>query len=190
MRSADLLPPQKPAIGGGLQGQEREEEMGKLASFRELRVYQELRCLHLEVNSVSLGFPKFELFELGAQIRRSSNSAPAQLAEGWGSRHTNVYIECISRAMGEVRETQHHLDIAHAKQYIGPEEFARLDGAYGGCIRMLERLQQALSDWRGSTRTGTEVRETTASYHAPPTSPVDKWEDAERITLETLTEPE
>ncbi len=67
------------------------------------------------VNQESLLFPKFELFELGAQLRRSSNAAPAILAEGWGSRHTNIYLEAISRSKGEIRETQHHLDIAHAK---------------------------------------------------------------------------
>jgi four helix bundle protein len=91
--------------------------MGKINSFRELRVYQELRRLHLVVNEESLMFPKFKMFELGSQVRRSSNAAPAILAEGWGSRHTNIYLEAINRAKGEVRETQHHLDMANAKNY-------------------------------------------------------------------------
>ena len=73
--------------------------MSQLASFRDLRVYQKLKALHLEVHGESLAFPKFEMYELGSQIRRSSNSAPALVAEGWGSRHTNMYIEAINRAM-------------------------------------------------------------------------------------------
>lgn len=92
--------------------------MGKLRSFRDLSVYQKLKALHLDVHGLSLTFPKFEMYELGSQVRRSSNAAPAILAEGWGSRHTNIYIEAINRAMGEVRETQHHLDVAKEKQYL------------------------------------------------------------------------
>ena len=62
--------------------------MAKLNSFRDLRMYQELKRLHLAVNDESLRFPKFEMFELGSQVRRSSNAACAILAEGWGSSHT------------------------------------------------------------------------------------------------------
>jgi four helix bundle protein len=56
--------------------------MSQLASFRDLRVYQKLKALHLEVHGKSLAFPKSEMYELGSQVRRSSNSAPAQIAEG------------------------------------------------------------------------------------------------------------
>jgi len=138
--------------------------MGKLSSFRELQVYQKLKALHLEVHRESLRFPKFELYELGSQVRRSSNSAPAILAEGWGSRHTNIYIEAINRAMGEVRETQHHLDVAKDKAYLTEEQFTGFDARYDECGRMLEGLHQALSEWRGTTRTGNAVREDHAAY--------------------------
>ena len=40
--------------------------MARLNSFRELRVYQELRRLHLAAHEESLQFPKFELYELDA----------------------------------------------------------------------------------------------------------------------------
>lgn len=138
--------------------------MGKLSSFRELQVYQKLKTLHLDVHRVSLQFPKFELYELGSQVRRSSNSAPAILAEGWGSRHTNIYIEAINRAIGEVRETQHHLDVAKDKAYLTADQFRDLDDRYNECGRMLEGLHQALSEWQGSTRTGHVVREDPAVY--------------------------
>jgi four helix bundle protein len=45
-----------------------------------------------------------ELFELGSQLRRSSNSALANIAEGWNNKHTNIYLEGINRAQGELRE--------------------------------------------------------------------------------------
>ena len=69
--------------------------MGKVRSFRDLRVYQELKRLHLEVHDESLTFPRFGLYELGSQMRRSSNGAPAIPAEGYGSRHTDIYLEAM-----------------------------------------------------------------------------------------------
>ena len=138
--------------------------MGKLKSFRDLKVYQKLKKLHWEVHGETLKFPKFETYELGSQVRRSSNSAPALIAEGWGSRHTNMYIEAINRAMGEVRESQHHIDVAKDKAYLNEERFQELDSRYDECGRMLEGLHQSLSTWKGTTRTGKEVREEQASY--------------------------
>jgi four helix bundle protein len=138
--------------------------VGKLKSFRDLNVYQKLKKLHLEVHHETMRFPKHEMYELGSQVRRSSNAVPAILAEGWGSRHTNIYIEAINRAMGELRETQHHIDVAHEKEYFTQERFAELDSRYDECGRMLEGLHQSLSKWSGTTRTGHVVREAKAAY--------------------------
>lgn len=160
--------------------------MAKLNSFRELRVYQELRSLHLQVNRLSLEFPKFEMYELGSQVRRSSNSAPALLAEGWGSRHTNMYIEAINRSKGEVRETQHHLDMACAKEYVAHARWTELDAAYERCDRMLERLHERLNEWQGSTRTGHEIREEESPYRA--VHPGDDWEAVVRVTEQAMSE--
>jgi four helix bundle protein len=159
--------------------------MSQLTSFRDLRVYQKLKALHLEVHGESLAFPTFEMYELGSQVRRSSNSAPAQIAEGWGSRHTNMYIEAINRAMGEVRETQHHLDTAKAKQYLTPERFAGLDEGYDHCGRMLERLHQSLSEWHGSVRTGHVVQEERADYIVNTDL---AWQHVVRITQQIMDE--
>jgi len=159
--------------------------MGKLKSFRDLKVYQKLKGLHLEVHKESLQFPKFELYELGSQVRRSSNSAPAILAEGWGSRHTNIYIEAINRSMGEVRETQHHIDVAKDKKYLTSERFQELDEAYDHCGRMLERLHQALSEWKGTTRTGKMVREDSVEYG---THRASDWQAVVKITEDVMEE--
>jgi len=155
--------------------------VAKLESFRELRVYQELRRLHLDVHAPSLTFPKFETYELGSEVRRCSNSAAALLAEGWGSRHTNIYIEAINRSMGEFRESPHHLDVAKDKGYLTLQRFAELDGAYETRGRMLERLHQALSDWRGTTRTGDTVEEEQATHGR---ALALDWEAAMKITEE------
>ncbi len=46
----------------------------------DLKVYQKLCDLAIEVNDLSLSFPRFELYELGSQVRRSSNGGAANLA--------------------------------------------------------------------------------------------------------------
>ncbi|MBI2985091.1 MAG: four helix bundle protein [Candidatus Kerfeldbacteria bacterium] len=97
-------------------------------------------------------FPRFELYELGSQLRRSSNSAPANLAEGFDSKHTNIYTECISRAQGEIRETKHHLLIAQRKRYLTDNELRRLVNELESCSKMLYGLEQALySKFRSSS---------------------------------------
>jgi four helix bundle protein len=182
-------------IGGRLSGigcsknRGKRGDMDEVRSFRDLRVYQKLKALHLDVHTLSLGFPKFELYELGSQVRRSSNSAPAQIAEGWGSRHTNIYIETINRAMGEVRETQHHLEVAKDKAYLTPVRFRELDDGYDHCGRMLERLHQSLSEWRGSVRTGNTVRESHDEYGTV-AGPDPEWHKAVELTLQVTTEVE
>jgi four helix bundle protein len=104
--------------------------MARIESFKDLNVYQKLKVLHLDMHAESLTFPKFEMYELGSQVRRSSNSASALLAEGWGNRHTNIYLEAINRSLGETRETQHHLAVVKDKNYSTEERFRQLDGGY------------------------------------------------------------
>jgi four helix bundle protein len=118
--------------------------MAQIRSYEDLTVYQRLFELILEVHEVSLTFPKFELYELGSQLRRSSNSAPANLAEGWSNKHIKMYLEGINRALAEVRETRHHLKVAHGKGYLTDDHLKLLLGRYEGCRLMLRGLERSL----------------------------------------------
>lgn len=110
----------------------------------DLEVYKKLFKLALEVHKVTMDFPKFELYELGSQIRRSSNSAPANLAEGFSNKHTNIYLESISRVQGEIRETKHHLKIAYKKGYITEQKLNYFIKEYEQCSKMLYGLEKSL----------------------------------------------
>ena len=120
----------------------------RIESFEDLVVYQKLLQLHLQVHEATMTFPKFEMYELGSQLRRSSNSIPANIAEGWNNKHLNVYLEGISRAFGELRETRHHLSVAFKKKYLTQEQFADLLGRYEECGKMLRGLEQSLSKYK------------------------------------------
>ena len=116
----------------------------EVASFEDLIVYRKLVELHLEVDRVTMRFPRYELYELGSQLRRSSNSIPANLAEGWNNRHTNVYIEGINRGLGELRETTHHLLVAYRKGYLREATYEDFKDRFEECGRMLRGLQRSL----------------------------------------------
>jgi four helix bundle protein len=112
--------------------------------IEDLEVYQKLFKLVLEIHELTMNFPGFELYELGSRLRRSSNSSPANLAEVFANRHTNIYLEGISRAQGEIREIKHHLRIAYEKGYITKEKLDYFINGYEGCSKMLYSLEKSL----------------------------------------------
>ena len=117
---------------------------GRISSYEDLDVYKRLFELHLEVNSLTLRFPSYEMYELGSQLRRSSNAIAANLAEAWNDKHLNVYLQGINRALGELRETRHHLAVAHQKKHCTTDAYKQLDGRYDECGKMLRALERAL----------------------------------------------
>jgi four helix bundle protein len=112
--------------------------------IEDLQVYQKLFKLALETSERTMKLPKFEMYELGSQLRRSSNSAPANLAECFGNKHTNIYAEGISRAQGEIRETVHHLSIASNKKYLSKDDLKHFADSYEECSKMLYGLEKAI----------------------------------------------
>ncbi len=119
--------------------------MARIEKVGDLKVYRWLVDLHLRIHKLSMQFPQFELYELGSQIRRSSNSIPANLAEGFNNRHAKMYLQAISRSLGELRETQHHLLIALRKQYLPKEEYNELMDTYMQCAKMLRGIYKAMN---------------------------------------------
>ncbi len=124
----------------------------KIESYEDLEVYQKLCELHIEVNELTFTFPKFELYELGSQLRRSSNSAPANIAEGWNNKHINIYLEGINRAQGEIRETRHHLNMAYKKGHMNEGKYTDLINRYDECGRMLKSLEKSLNNWKSTPK--------------------------------------
>jgi four helix bundle protein len=118
--------------------------MATFMRVEDLVVYQKLCELHIEVCDLAHKWPADEKYELGSQVRRSSNSAPAQLAEKHSDRHVRNKIEGVNRARGEALETVHHLYVASQKQYIDPAVFESFRSRYHECVRMLNGLERKL----------------------------------------------
>ncbi len=108
----------------------------------DLMVYQKHSQLHIDVCELTHAWPMEERFELGSQVRRSSNSSPANLAEKHSDRHIRNKIEGVNRARGEALETIHHLYIAKLKNYLSEQVYDTFRNRYRECIRMLNGMER------------------------------------------------
>ena len=90
-----------------------------VSNFRELLVYQKERALAKNIFKVSKAFPAEERYSLTDQIRRSSRSVGAQIAEAWGKRrYERHFISKLTDADAEQLETQHWIGIAYDCGYL------------------------------------------------------------------------
>jgi len=92
-------------------------------SFRDLEVYQLARRLAQEIFEASKTFSSAEMYSLTDQIRRSSRSVGAQIAEAWCKRrYEKHFVSKLTDANGEQMETQHWIETASACSYITPQQ--------------------------------------------------------------------
>lgn len=107
-------------------------------SFRDLKVYQLAYQLAMEIFHLSKSFPKEERYSLTDQIRRSSRSVCANIAEGYRKkRYPKHFTLKITDADGEASETTVHLDFAKDCGYLSPEDHHSLTERYIEVGRML-----------------------------------------------------
>jgi len=87
-------------------------------SFRKLEIYKIAHQLVIDIHVMSLTkLSKFELYEEGSQIRRSSKSIKSNIVEGYGRREYNKeYIRFLIFSIASNDETIDHLDnLYHTK---------------------------------------------------------------------------
>lgn len=88
-------------------------------NFKELKVYQLSRELSKDIFEITKMFPREEIYAMTDQIRRSSRSVGAQIAEAWGKRsYEKHFISKLTEADSEALETQHWIEIARDCNYL------------------------------------------------------------------------
>lgn len=96
-------------------------------SFRDLVVYQKSRQLSREILKLTKSFPKEEMYSLTDQIRRSSRSIGANIAEAWAKRrYEKHFISKLTDSDGEQMETQHWIETALDCEYIDSKVSSQL----------------------------------------------------------------
>lgn len=97
-------------------------------SFRDLVVYQKAWQLAQEVFWATAKFPREESFALTGQVRRSSRSIGAQIAEAWAKRrYERHFLSKLTDADGEQQETQHWLETALDCGYLDQAKVTELN---------------------------------------------------------------
>ena len=93
-----------------------------MKDFHELKVWQKAHQLVLAVYRFTASFPREELHGLTSQLRHSSSSIPANLAEGCGRNGDAEFVRFWSIAAGSASELEYHLLLAKDPELMKLQE--------------------------------------------------------------------
>lgn len=112
--------------------------MSKIVRHQELEVYRKAFAAAMRIFEISKNFPKDETYSLTDQVRRSSRSVCANIAEAWRKRrYKAAFIAKINDAEGESAETQTWIEFAVKCEYLQKETGRELFKEYDQVISML-----------------------------------------------------
>jgi four helix bundle protein len=142
-------------------------ELKHAKSFRDLIVYQKNRQLQREILKLTKSFPREEMFSLTDQIRRSSRSIGANIAEAWAKRrYEKHFISKLTDSDGEQMETQHWIETAVESEYIDQKTSALLIEKCLEIGRMLGGMMEKSEMFCGEP--SRSIREDSAVYFTEP----------------------
>jgi four helix bundle protein len=98
-------------------------------SYKDMEIWQIAREAANEIHALTLNdLPKFEMFETGTQIRRSSKSTRSNIVEGYGRRgYKQDFLKFLTYAMASNIETIDHLEsLYETKSFIDEEKYKTL----------------------------------------------------------------
>ncbi len=122
--------------------------MAKIIRHSDLRVYQLAFQSAMGVFHLSKSFPAEEKYSLTDQIRRSSRSVAANIAEAWRKRrYEKSFIAKLSDSEAEAAETQVWLDFAKECEYITEKQWTELTEKYEYLISMLVKISNMPGNW-------------------------------------------
>ncbi|HSK72470.1 MAG TPA: four helix bundle protein [Pyrinomonadaceae bacterium] len=113
-----------------------------------MEVYRKAFEAAMLIFELSKQFPKEETYSLTDQIRRSSRSVCANIAEGWRKRrYIAAFISKLNDAEGEAAETQTWLEFSVRCGYFKPEDGRNLYRTYDEIISMLIGMISKPNHW-------------------------------------------
>ena len=120
----------------------------KIVSHCDLEVYRKPFDVSMKIFTLSKQFPKAETYSLIDQIRRSSRSVYANLAEAWRKRRYEASFVCkLTDAEGEAAETQTWIQYAVRCGYLDRNIGADLFRAYEEILRLLVAMINKTESW-------------------------------------------
>ena len=100
------------------------EEGEEASGYQRLEVWRLARDLSVDIHRMTLEqLPRFELHEVGSQVRRSAKSIRANIVEGYGKRRYKLeFLRHLTYALGSAQETLDHLDTFHETGSLTSQE--------------------------------------------------------------------
>jgi len=124
-------------------------QKNNIRHFRELEVHKLGMESATKIFGNSKHFPSEEKYSLTDQIRRSSRSVCANIAEGWRKRrYPNAFVSKLSDADSEAAETQVWLEFALKCTYLDQRVYDELNAAYDHIMGKLVKMLTHPEQWR------------------------------------------
>ena len=118
--------------------------MSTIHKFEEIEAWQTARELTREVYSISNGGTFARDFSLRDQMRRAAVSIMSNIAEGFESRTSSLFVEFLGRAKGSAGELRAQFYIAHDAGYLSQEQFHSLRASCEKCSGQISRFTSYL----------------------------------------------
>lgn len=116
-------------------------------SFEDLEIYQESFRLAMKIHNLTLQLPKYETFEEGNQIRRSTKSIPANIVEGFcRKRYKNEFIRFLTYAHGSCCESIVHLNFIFNSGYITQKKYKKYFEQYNDLSRKIFKFIRSIEN--------------------------------------------
>jgi len=118
-------------------------------SYKDLEIYKLAYKLAIEVHHMSLQLPKYELYEQGSQIRRSSKRIKDTIAEGFGRRRYKIeFIRYLIFAQASCDEVLSQLNMI-SDIHFPDEPLIDLINQYDHLGRMINKfIQYVENNWK------------------------------------------
>ena len=121
----------------------------EISKHTDLIVYQMAFNAALKIYELTKSFPKEEKYSLTDQIRRSSRSVCANLAEAFRKRkYPKAFVAKLSDSEGEAAETQVWLEFSYKHKYINEQDFKQLTLDYNNIIGKLVIMANQPEKWK------------------------------------------
>jgi four helix bundle protein len=115
-----------------------------IRSHRDLEVWQTAISLIQDTYRLTDSFPKQEMYGLMSQMRRSSISIAANIAEGYARDSTRDYLRFLAIASGSVRELDTYFTVCVKLEFVTGQDVEKLEALANSVGRMLTNLRAAL----------------------------------------------
>ena len=123
-------------------------------SYRKLQIWILAREVAIEIHEMTMKLPKFEMYEEGSQIRRSSKTTKATIVEGYGRRkYKQDWIKFLVYALSSNDETMDHLENLWDTKSLSDELiYTTLKNKIETLGKMLNKFLQAVEQEHQSSK--------------------------------------